>query len=784
MPELNAMAASAMSQPSGPSVMPESPLSPKNVQVKTPDEILVERDADQAQIDILNAARANELKTKLPGVLFGFFTQAKMAKITSNSGGMSVVNELLEDERQRRGEYSPDKLAALQGQQGSKAFIPVTDQKCCEAISWLRDIYGQSEDKPFILEPHDEPELSDEVKAICRERTVEWAQNMIEQMGGTPPSGELLESFKVSMHDNLMAMMKLQGWNAAVRMETKIHRQLQSAGWSKEFDKFIDDLTTFPYAIMKIGLEMRDQLSYAMQKDGSWKQVVRDGQPTYFVKRVSPFDIFFSPRMTDMDHGYMFERIKCSRADIIAMKGLPGYKDSEIDAALKEFGSSGYYEWIDMEWSKLIMENKIYNPVTDSSDIHMDTLEFHGSVQGRLLKDWGVKKAGDDDIEDQGEYEITAIMIATHVIKVVIERDIRMRPYFTTNFYKLPDTLYGKGIAQKMRTEQNFVNLCHRAIENNTAMSSGPQAIIDTRFMSGKENYSDFHPYKIWHVQSKDGQQGKPIDFFVPPNVSEALIKEMQYYLQRIDDVTDIPRYQSGSPNGAAGAMNTAKGLSILMAASSKSIKNVVKNIDNDVIIPIVEWLYRMNMLYDDDKYAKGALKVKVNGTFNMDTTEAQTQSLMGFLQIVLAPGSELKSILGRKGLAQLLRPLVKRLKLHDEHIIPTDDELDILDKIDKHNAQMQAQAQAQAQQAQANFQNQRAVSETTKRQTSAQAATNNSVAQGVISPQEARQALAQTSQMAQQTAQAQQQTQQQQQQLMQQIQSQLGPQQPQQGGR
>ena len=51
---------------------------------------------------------------------------------------------------------------------------------------------------------------------------------------------------------------------------------------------------------------------------------------------------------------------------------------------------------------------------------------------------------------------------------------------------------------------------------------------------------------------------------------------------------------------------NTASGLSMMMTAAARGIKNVVQNIDIDIMSPAVEQMYDYNMQFDPDETLKG----------------------------------------------------------------------------------------------------------------------------------------------------------------------------------
>jgi hypothetical protein len=215
---------------------------------------------------------------------------------------------------------------------------------------------------------------------------------------------------------------------------------------------------------------------------------------------------------------------------------------------------------------------------------------------------------------------------------------------------------------------------------------------------------------------------------------------------QQADLRLDIPSYQSGA-NVEQGAGSTAKGLQLLMQASGKTIENAIKNLDEKIIVPLVEWLFRMNMLYSDDEFAKGPLTVKVNGMFNLKREADRIINMTQLANIAFAPGSIFGQMIGREGSAALMRPIVDVLKLPQD-IIPSPDKLSVLDEIERRQQQQQAQAQAQQQQADAALRQQKATSENTTRQAKMMGTINNSVSQRILTPQEGREALIQTSQL------------------------------------
>jgi hypothetical protein len=98
------------------------------------------------------------------------------------------------------------------------------------------------------------------------------------------------------------------------------------------------------------------------------------------------------------------------------------------------------------------------------------------------------------------------------------------------------------------------------------------------------------------------------------------------------------------------GVGRTASGISMLMGAASGTIKNVIKNVDDYLLRPLGEGLFRFNMQFDFDPEIKGDLEVKARGTESLMANEVRSQRLMQFLQVssnpALAPFAKFQYII------------------------------------------------------------------------------------------------------------------------------------------
>ena len=103
------------------------------------------------------------------------------------------------------------------------------------------------------------------------------------------------------------------------------------------------------------------------------------------------------------------------------------------------------------------------------------------------------------------------------------------------------------------------------------------------------------------------------------------------------DESTGFPSFAHGQ-TGVQGVGRTASGISMLMNAASGSIKTVIKNVDDYLLRPLGEGLFRFNMQFDFDPSIKGDLEVRARGTESLMANEVRSQRLMQFLSVASNP--------------------------------------------------------------------------------------------------------------------------------------------------
>ena len=477
----------------------------------------------------------------------------------------------------------------------------------------------------------------------------------------------------------------------ADKMKAKINDQFAQGGWEDAFNDFISDLVTFPCAFIK-GPVVRHQkiLGWSVNADGRTVAEASERLAPEF-ERVDPFRIYPEPGITHIHEGYLFEHHPLTRMDLAALIGVPGYDDDAVRKVL-EIGNG--LSWItdDIDQVKDEEERKYFTEMRPT-DI-FDTLEFWGKVSGRMLTEWGLSEEDVPDLDK--EYDANVWVVGNYVIKAVLNYDpLGQKPYCKTSFIKLPGAFWGKGIPEVIEDIQNICNAAARALVNNMGISSGPQIEVNLERIPPNEDITQMYPWKIWQVMNDPvGSSAPAVRFNQPDDNATTLMGVYDRFSRLADDHSGIPAYIYGDVD-VRGAGRTSSGLSMLMGAAGKGIRQVVMHIDHDVVKPIVQRQFVYNMRYDEDESIKGDVEILARGAINLAVKETVNVRRIEFLN---ATSNEIDmQILGIDGRAAILREVAKGLYMPGDEIIPSREKLAYSGKIQARAAEFAAQQEAQA---------------------------------------------------------------------------------------
>ncbi len=641
------------------------------LQVIPPDEL--ER---QLQQQAVQKAQAVQQPADVPVGLVGYIrTQFEIMRNHRNTAS-GWSERLLQSLRTFNGQYDATKLNAIRQFGGSEIYARITSQKCRAASSLLRDIYlGQ--DRPWAVRPPENPEVPpDIIQSIGK--LIQQEGQMMAQMTGQPPNMNDLHKRHDSLMESAMDAAKKKASKQARQSEDKIEDILRAGGYYTGLAEFLIDLPIFPFAVLK-GPVVKVIPTVTWPAGGGQPQIQQ--KPTLTWNRVSPFDLWFTPGVADIENANVIEKLRITRAELNDLLDLPGYNQDEIRAVLDEYGRGGLYDnWDTTDAERAVLENR-ENPAWNRS-LMLSMMEFNGNVQGRVLQDYGM--AVPDELRD---YAIQAWIIGSHVIKVHLSPSPRQRhPYFITSYEKTPGSPVGNSLVDLLSDVQEGGNLTARALVNNMSIASGPQVVIeDDRIAPGQDN-DNLYAWKRWHARSDPvGNNTKPpVSFFMPTSNTQGLIEAYKYWIELADDVSAIPKYVGGGSSGGAG--RTASGLAMLMGNASKILQTVSANVDRDVVEPSLLQLSDLIMLTDTTGLLTGEEKISVIGVNVAVQRETLRQRQIEFAQATNNP-TDMK-IVGIKGRGEVLRSISTTLGMSGDRVVPSEETLERMEAAEKANQQ------------------------------------------------------------------------------------------------
>jgi hypothetical protein len=614
---------------------------------------------EQEESDRALQARQNQ------SVILGLTAHLRACWDAARIAKKPIERIMLKAMRQRNGEYEADKLNQIRAQGGSEIYMMITEVKCRAAESWLRDILLETGGPPWDLEATPIPDLSPEQAQDIQASFAQKVLGIVESTGQAPDPAQMMELREMVNQEYRFVLLQ-QAQSRADKMKTRIEDQFAQGGWLTAFNDFITDIVTFPAAFVK-GPVVRRQRALGWEKTADGRTTVKPIErlaPEY--ERVDPFRIYPEPGISNINDGFIFEHHRLSRMELSDLIGVPGYDDDAIRKVL-EIGNGQSWVSEDVELQKDEEERKFYAYMRPTTEF--DALEFWGKVSGKMLREWGMS---DEDVPDTArEYDANVWVVGNYAIKAVLNYDpLGEKPYAKTSFIKCPGAFWGKGIPEIIEDLQGVCNAAARALVNNMGLASGPQVEINLDRIPPNEDITQLSPWKIWQtINDPAGSSAPAVRFNQPDSRATELVGVYEKFSRLADDHSGIPAYIYGDTN-VQGAGRTSSGLSMLMGAAGKGIRQVVMHIDSDVIKPIVHRQFVYNMRYDPDESIKGDVSIVAKGAISLAVKETVNVRRIEFLNATANPFDI--EIIGKDGRAAILREVAKGLQMSVDDVVPS----------------------------------------------------------------------------------------------------------------
>ncbi len=603
----------------------------------------------------------NQVVSSLAGYIRKCWEDAKRAKI-------DIERQILANMRQRKGEYEPEKLAAIKAMKSSDVFMKITGVKCRNAKDWINDILFQPGTKPFDIEPTPLPEVPPWIENRVRARVLQVKLSELVQGAAVDPAviQELPALIKQEMPAILESIQKeitAEAKGVAEKMKDKIHDQLVEGGFYKALYEAIPDI------ILKTGFiegpiyrKVKNKKLQPDPQTGRMRLVVEDKIVAEY-ERFSSLDAYPAPDANSLDDGYFIKKTAYTGLQLSALIGVPGFSEPEIRAVLDEYGKGGLKEWTGIETERAKAENKESSVAWDSTKI--DCLVFYGDIQGKELRQWGMSETEIKDLETF--YPAQAWLIGNHVIKAMLNPDpLGRKNIYKASFDESDGGFWGNGLPECIDDVQAVCNACARHIVNNVGMGAGPMIEKNTERCPG---IGDPEPFKVWEAtESQMGSNAPAIRFYIFPMVADKLMVIYEKFSGIADEHSGVPAYAHGGQD-VKGAGNTASGLSMLMTSSARGIKGVIKTVDNNIIEQVVERQYDLNIEKVENAALVADYKIQARGSSSLIAKEQQAIRRADFLKTTQNQIDF--QIMGAEGRKYLLKDTARALELDADKAVP-----------------------------------------------------------------------------------------------------------------
>ena len=579
--------------------------------------------------------------------------------------------------RNYRGLYGPD--VQFTEAEKSRVFIKITKTKTLAAYGQIADVLFAGNKFPISIEPTELPEgvaknvnFDPKEPEVLRNREDEGdlqspygfpedgnelpkgatAETLQERLGPLQEVLQDVEGLEEGVGKTPTAITFSPAMVAAKAMEKQIIDQLQESNANKHLRSTAFEMALFGTGVMKGPFAM-DKEYPNWGDDGEYSPIFKTIPQ---VNHVSVWNFFPDPDSTNIDQAqYVIERHKMSRTELRALKRRPYFRQSVIEEAIAD-GENYIKKYWEDDLTDYNQENYIDR---------FEVFEYWGMIDTDMLIDQEVDIP--NELKEFDELQANIWVCNGKLLRVVLNPFKPAKiPYMAAPYELNPYSFFGVGIAENMDDTQTLMNGFMRMAVDNAVLSGNLIMEVDeTNLVPGQD--LSVYPGKVFRRQG--GAPGQAIFGTKFPNVAGENMQLFDKARVLADESTGLPSFSHGQ-TGVSGVGRTASGISMLMNAASGGVKNVIKNVDDYLLRPLGEGLFRFNMQFNYDKNTKGDLEVKARGTESLMANEVRSQRLMQFLQVAsnqsLAPFAKFQYV---------IREIAKSLDLDPDKVTNNMDE-------------------------------------------------------------------------------------------------------------
>lgn len=586
------------------------------------------------------------------------------------SARYDIERRWLDDLRQYSGRYSEETETRLTKDKTgvSRIFVNLTRPKCRALEARISEILFPTDDKNWEINPTPNPEL---VSALSTDDA---------------------------------SSLQQQAKSTAKSMERTIDDQLTEADYGAHAKQAIHDAVLYGTGIIK-GPVLKTKTRKSWQATGGLHSLTLQSRVKPTAEAISPWNFFPDMSASALDEmEFVFERRFISKKSLRQLAQRPGYRADAIRDTLK--AEPRRTSRLDAHRQELreITGVGVGTPLEETS---YEWWEYHGPIEKSDADALGIETPDDPLIG----LEVVIELIGERVIRAELHPlDTQDSIYSVFVLESDESSIFGYGIPFILRAPQTAANSAWRMMLDNSALSVGPQIVVNHTLIKPADGVYTLAPRKIWLLNDVSRTVGEAFASVNIDSHQPELMSIFETSRQLVEIESNIPDLMQGELGNAP--QQTASGLSMAMNAANTVLRTLIKRWDDYITKPLLRRFYDFNMQYAEDDAIKGDFEVNARGSSALMVKETQSQALMQLLQLAQSP-----ALAPLTKFPALFRKVVETLRLSPDELVKTDEEIAA-----ERQQQQQAptapdpQAQARADQAQA-MQEQTAVDAQIKRE-------------------------------------------------------------------
>ena len=499
----------------------------------------------------------------------------------------STEERWLKDLRQYKGAYDPDISSRLHPRR-SRAFLRLTRAKVRLADARLMDLlFSGGGDDNWSIRPTPVPET----------------------MPGTAHGAE----------------------QACAAMQREMRDQLTECRYREVVRDVIHSGNLYGTGVLKGPLlETRTDMAWS-KGPGGWESSAKT-RLRPFLEFVPVWDVYPDVSANSVRNArYLFQRHVMNAFELRQLAQRPDFDETAISEHLRDHpGGDARMPGHEQELASLGGNGA---ERFDCGGKHQ-VLEFWGYLPGRELSQAGVPV----DLQQMDwELPATAWVLGQRIIKAApAPLSGTGWPYHFYYFDKDETGVFGEGLASIMRDPQQLFNASVRALLDNAAIAAGPQLEVNQDLLPEHEDVTDVHPFRVWLRSGRGADAAAPaVRVTSLPSHTEEFMAMARLFEGYAHETTGIPSAMHAELEGAS---RTAKGLSMMLSATSVPLRDQVKHFDDGITRPFITALYHWNMLFGDREETKGDFRVDARGWSSLVARELAVEQLDAFAASVANP--------------------------------------------------------------------------------------------------------------------------------------------------